>query len=165
MTTKRLCAFLIVLFLTAPLRAQADQVSVQLQWLNQFQFAGYYVAKERGFYQQAGLDVTIKEYTPGLNVEDEVVSGRAQFGTGKSSLLLQRLQGIPIIILGAVFQQAPEILVSTRPDIQTPADLTGKRIMITQDQAKATGLLSMLISQGVNPDQLQIQPHSSDCRT
>nr|WP_320114881.1 diguanylate cyclase [uncultured Desulfuromonas sp.] len=162
MIAKCLCFFFIfILSMAPPLCAETEQVSVQLQWLHQFQFAGFYVAEEQGFYHDAGLDVTMKPYTPGLNVVEEVVQRRAEFGTGKSSLILDRLHGNPVVILGAIFQQSPEILITTRPDIKTPADLAGKKIMITQDQANATSLLSMLMSQGVNLNELHLQPHSS----
>ena len=162
MIAKCLClVFIFFLFMESPIYAKSEKVSVQLQWLNQFQFAGIYVAKELGFYRDAGLDVTIKPYKPGLNVVDEVVQRRAEFATGKSSLILNRLQGRPVVILGAIFQESPEILIATNPSIKTPADLAGKKIMITQDQANATNLLSMLISQGVNLNELHLQPHSS----
>ena len=53
--------------------AQAlERVSVQLKWLHHFQFAGYYAAQEKGFYREAGLDVTIREGGPATEVEDEV---------------------------------------------------------------------------------------------
>jgi len=162
MIAKYLCVvFIFILSMVSPVCAKTEQVSVQLQWLNQFQFAGIYVAKDLGFYRDAGLDVTIKPYTPGLDIVEEVVQHRAEFATGKSSLILDRLQGHPIIILGAIFQESPEILIATQPDIKTPADLAGKNIMITHDQANATSLLSMLISQGVNLGKLHLQPHSS----
>jgi len=161
-TIKHLFFFLVFpLTMASPLRAETEQVSVQLQWLDQFQFAGYYIADELGFYQDAGLDVTIKPYHPGLDVIQEVVQHRAEFATGKSSLILDRLHGDPIVILGAIFQESPEILISTQSDIKKPADLAGKKIMITRDQVNATCLLSMLTSQGVNLDELQLQPHST----
>ncbi|MBN2645103.1 MAG: diguanylate cyclase [Desulfuromonadaceae bacterium] len=163
MKAKCLSTLLVFLFLSAsPLWAGLEPVSLQLQWLHQFQFAGYYVAQEQGFYQAAGLEVTLREYRPNLDVVEEVLAHRAQFGTGKSSLALNRLQGDAVILLGAIFQQAPEILIATRPDIRAPQDLAGKRVMMTPDQSTATCLLSMLISQGVSLDNLQVQPHSSN---
>ncbi len=70
----------------------ADKVTLQLIWKNQFQFAGYYVAKELGFYADAGLDVSIKEYEFGTDVTEEVVSQRAHFGVSRSSLILERME-------------------------------------------------------------------------
>ncbi|MCP4285522.1 MAG: ABC transporter substrate-binding protein, partial [Gammaproteobacteria bacterium] len=43
------------------------KVSLQLQWKHQFEFAGFYAAKEKGFYREAGLNVTFREYSHGMN--------------------------------------------------------------------------------------------------
>jgi polar amino acid transport system substrate-binding protein len=68
----------------------ADKVTLQLIWKNQFQFAGYYVAKELGFYDDAGLDVTIKEYEFGTDVTQDVLSQKVEFGVGRSSLVWEK---------------------------------------------------------------------------
>ena len=68
----------------------AEKVALQLIWKNQFQFAGYYVAKELGFYADAGLDVTINEYEFGTDVTEDVISQSAHFGVGRSSLILEK---------------------------------------------------------------------------
>ena len=60
--------------------AALDQVSMQLKWKHQFQFAGYYAALEQGFYRDAGLDVAIREGGPGIDVAEQVASGKANFG-------------------------------------------------------------------------------------
>ena len=70
----------------------ADKVTLQLIWKNQFQFAGYYVARELGFYKDAGLDVTIKEYEFGIDITADVISQKAHFGVGQSSLILERME-------------------------------------------------------------------------
>ena len=70
----------------------ADKVSLQLIWKNQFQFAGYYVARELGFYEDAGLDVTIKEYEFGIDITADVMSQKAHFGVGQSSLILESME-------------------------------------------------------------------------
>jgi ABC-type nitrate/sulfonate/bicarbonate transport system substrate-binding protein len=54
--------------------AALDAVSLQLKWKHQFQFAGYYQALEQGFYRDAGLDVTIREGGPGLDVAETVAA-------------------------------------------------------------------------------------------
>jgi ABC-type nitrate/sulfonate/bicarbonate transport system substrate-binding protein len=51
-----------------------DQVSMQLKWKHQFQFAGYYAALEQGFYRDAGFDVIIREGGPGVDVAETVAS-------------------------------------------------------------------------------------------
>ena len=87
--------------------ASPEKIALQLRWFHQFQFAGYYAAKVKGYYQEAGLDVRIMDSKPGMDVVNEVVSGRAQYGVGNSSLLLARQQGKPVVALAAIFQHSP----------------------------------------------------------
>lgn len=98
-----------------------DSITLQLRWHHQFQFAGYYAAKQQGFYRDAGLEVTIVAGGPGKKPIDEVLAGRAQFGTSHSDVLLHRLKGQPLVALAAIFQHSPLTLV-TRQDsnIRTP---------------------------------------------
>ena len=61
-----LLAGAVALGLSSAAFAQADKVTIQLKWVTQAQFAGYYVAKDKGFYKEAGLDVTIKPGGPDI---------------------------------------------------------------------------------------------------
>lgn len=72
-------------------------VRLQLKWLHQFQFAGYYVGKERGLYEEVGLDVTIVQGRPDEDPVAPVADGRAEFGIGNSALLTAR--GIPYVVV------------------------------------------------------------------
>ncbi len=51
-----------------------DKVTIQLDWLHQFQFAGYYMAKEKGFYENENLDVKIKEFDYNINIIDDLLN-------------------------------------------------------------------------------------------
>ena len=73
--------------LSLPARA-LEPVSLELRWFHQFQFAGYYAALEKGFYREAGLEVTLKEGGPEANPVRGVLSGRSEFGIALSSLVL-----------------------------------------------------------------------------
>ena len=76
------------LFLLASHPAAAlDQVSMQLKWKHQFQFAGYYAALEQGFYRDVGLDVSIREGGPDIDVTDTVAAGKADFGVCSANVL------------------------------------------------------------------------------
>ena len=100
-----------------------EKVALQLKWKHAYQFAGYYVAKELGYYEAAGLDVDIRALKPGQSVVNEVVSGRANFGTGSSGLLLSRQSGAPVVVLAAIFQHSPYVILAKRvpgqPGIQS----------------------------------------------
>ena len=76
-----------------------DAVSMQLKWKHQFQFAGYYQALEQGFYRDAGLDVTIREGGPDIDVSGAVAGGRADFGVCSASVLRDWGAGRRLVVL------------------------------------------------------------------
>jgi len=114
--------FLIFLLFTTNVTAREKRdtvaVTLQLQWNHQFQFAGYYAAKLKGFYQDVGLDVTIKdggydEHGHALVPESEVLFHRAQFGTTRSDLLINHSRGFPLVVLANILQHSPYVFLST----------------------------------------------------
>ena len=109
---------------TAGAALALEPVSLQLRWRHQFQFAGYYAALHQGFYREAGLDVRLKEGGPNADPVGDVLAGRSDFGIGMSDLLLDYLQGQPVVILGPVFQHSPSILLVKGRD-QLLANLAG----------------------------------------
>ena len=111
-----------------------ESISLQLSWLHQFQSAGFYIAKEKGFYKDVGLDVTIKEFTSNTDVIEDVLTQKSQYGIGRSSLVVDRANRKPIIALMALFQNTPSVLISVHPSIKLPQDLAGKKMMMTEDE-------------------------------
>jgi diguanylate cyclase (GGDEF)-like protein/PAS domain S-box-containing protein len=104
-------------------QAQAlEPVVLQLRWMHQFQFAGYYAALHQGYYRDAGLNVVIGEGGPGADPVSDVLAGRADFGIGTSSLVIDYLKGKPVLMLGPVFQHSPNALIVRGRD-QRPVDL------------------------------------------
>ena len=89
-----------------------DRVSLQLKWKHQFQFAGYYAAVEKGFYRDAGLDVTLLEAPDNIEPAQAVLRGDAEFGIAASDLVLLRGQGRPVVALAAIYQHSPFILLA-----------------------------------------------------
>jgi len=158
---ERYCILLFLCFTTLYAQLPLEKVSVKLQWADQFQFAGYYVAKEKGFYRDAGLDVTIQKFDPKKLAIDEVMSGRSTYGIGRSSLLIDRMHGKNIVALSAIFQSSPFILLSEKSaDIKTPRDLIGKRVMMTQDFQDSISVRAMLNSQDIRMGELKFLEHS-----
>lgn len=164
---KYFLVLLLLTLLTVPVYAQnidssdMKKVTLQLLWKNQAQFAGYYVAKEKGFYRDAGLDVAIQEYDLGMNVTEDVLSGKVDFGVGRSSLVLEKMEGKDLYLLAAIFQNSPFILLTQeREDITKVTDLKGKRIMVTDDVVGMAALSSMLLSNRVTPESYTPQKHS-----
>ena len=85
--------------------AALDAVSMQLKWKHQFQFAGYYQALEQGFYRDAGLDVTIREGGPDIDVSEAVAGGKADFGVCSAGVLRDWASGRRLVVLAAIFQR------------------------------------------------------------
>lgn len=133
-------------------------VTLQLAWKYQFQFAGYIMAKEKGFYQKAGLDVTLKEYELDMEVNREVLNGRAEFGIARSDIILDRLnEGMLFVQMFALAQASPVILQTLkRDDIKTLHDLKDKRFVLTGDGLKrdAAEIVSMLYSVGIKEEEI-----------
>lgn len=139
-----------------------EKITLKLQWLDQFQFAGYYMAKEKSFYQDAGLNVEIISYTNGKqNVVQNVTTGIAQYGTGRSSLIVDKMAGKPVVLLAAIFQDSPSVLL-TRVDtgIERISDLVGRKIMISSDALVSADYMGMLAEENVRPHDIVHQPHS-----
>ncbi len=142
--------------------AALDQVSMQLKWKHQFQFAGYYAAVEQGFYRDAGLDVTIREGGPGIDVAETVASGKADFGVCNASVLREWTMGRRLVVLAAIFQHSPlVILVARRTDIRSVSDLRGRTLM---DSPGSDEIAAMLTREGVDYDALPRVAHEGNPR-
>jgi len=107
---------------------ELSKVSLQLHWKYEFEFAGFIAAKEKGFYKDAGLDVSLKEFSNGINIIDDVVSGKSTYGIYNSSTLIEYLKGKPIVLVASFFKRSALVLI-TKPEIKSPKDLVGKRVM------------------------------------
>ena len=135
------------------------KVSLQLQWKNQFEFAGFYAAKEMGFYREAGLDVELREYEQGIDPVEEVLSSAATFGTMYSTVIEHRMQGKPVMLLANYFKRSPLVL-AVRPDIFFPVDLKGKRIMGEKTELESTQFRQMVNQFGIGGSDYDVVPHS-----
>ncbi len=137
----------------------AEKVSIQLKWLHSFQFAGYYAAKEKGFYAEEQLDVTLHERTPGISNIEQVLKDESQYGVADTSLLEQRLDGKPVVVLASIFQHSPLVYLSLKASgIVSPYELKGKRVM--EDTYDNAPLLAMLYETGVSTAAFTHLPNS-----
>src|SRR4030081_1996658 len=159
---RRLVMAACLVLLTSHPAAALDQVSLQLKWKHQFQFAGYYAALEQGFYRNAGLDVTIREGGPDIDVAETVASGKADFGVCSSGVLRDWAKGRRLVVLAAIFQRSPAIvLVARRADINSVSDLRGRTLM---DTPGSDEIAAMLKREGVNYEALPRVAHERNPR-
>lgn len=134
-------------------------ITIKLHWQHQFQFAGIYAAKEKGFYEQAGLNVHIE--TGFTHPYEEVLSGEVEFGLSGSGIVVEYLKGRPLVALGATFQNSPYIwLVKDDSGIYSVDDFIGKTLT---RQSYADDLASIFLKQNIDSSQIHfVSPKNSD---
>ena len=133
-------------FSNAPLSAAEDPetVTLQFKWFHQYQFAGYYAAREKGFYAEEGLNVILKERDPDKGYVQAVLDDDAAYGTGNAGLLLDRNQGKPVVVLKQIFQHSPLVFLSLKSSgIIGPDDMVDKKVMFKPEEDAP--LLAMLL--------------------
>ncbi len=135
-----------LVFLLIAIPAQAmDEITIQLKWLHQFQFAGYYAAKEKGYFAEEGLDVTLNQRNVKRSQIDDVIEGRAEYGVSDAGLVLSRMKGKPVVLLAQYFQHSPLVLIALRESgIKTAYDLKNKRVMSDLGSDGNASLLAMI---------------------
>src|SRR5450432_1501313 len=107
-----------------------DKVTLQLKWVTQAQFAGYYVAKDKGFYKDAGLDVAIKPGGPDVAPEQVLAGGGADVVVDwMPAALATREKGVPMVNIAQPFKHSGlELTCRSDTGIKTPADLKGRTL-------------------------------------
>ena len=157
---------LTIIFLTTSLySSELKKVTLQLAWFDQFQYAGYYIAKEKGFCKELGLDVEIVPFSFDKNIIKDVNDGKIDFAVGRENLILEKQKYPNIVALAAIFQASPLILISKKDSkIEKIEDFANKRIMTTRDDAEEASLKAMLVSRKVDIKTLNFIPHSHNIK-
>src|SRR6516165_3043361 len=108
----------------------ADKATIQLKWVAQAQFAGYFVAKQKGFYKDAGLDVTINPGGPDVAPPQVIAGGGGDVAVDwMPSALASRENGVPLVNISQTFKGSGlELTCRAETDIKKSADLKGKTI-------------------------------------
>jgi NitT/TauT family transport system substrate-binding protein len=132
--------------------AKTDKVTLQLKWVTQAQFAGYYAADEEGYYADNCLDVTIKPGGPDIVPEQVVLGGQAEFGIDwLDNLLATRDQGENIVNIAQVFARSGMTEVSFKDKgIATIEDLRGKKVGVWLG-GNEHKLFAALTKNGIDP--------------
>lgn len=156
----------LLLMLLCPVSAVANEkVRLQLKWPHHYMFAGYYAAKEKGYYQAAGLDVKIIPNIAGEDPVQKVLDGKAEFGVGTSDLLPRRQQGAPVVVLAVIFQQTEHDLtgrsLKNKPgssllhdylrDEGVPADKISKLAQSIRAEDQSAGTIDVICATGDEP--------------
>ncbi|MFN3722379.1 MAG: ABC transporter substrate-binding protein [Paracoccaceae bacterium] len=110
--------------------AQAEDVTLQLKWVTQAQFAGYYVAKDKGFYEEEGLNVTIKPGGPDIAPEQVIAGGGADvITTWMPAALAARERGLPLVNIAQPFKDGGLKFTCLKDSgVTTTADFPGRTL-------------------------------------
>jgi diguanylate cyclase (GGDEF)-like protein len=131
-TIKKFIAIIILTSAVFNTSAANEKVIVQLAWHHQFQFAGYYAAIAKGFYQNKGIDVELKTLQPSMSPVNEVIENRAQFSQSGVGLLVDLAEGKKVSAIAATFQNSPIIFLTTEQNnIKHVQDIKNKRVMLS----------------------------------
>ena len=152
----------LVIFLNINLYSKdLTKVTIQLSWFDQFQFAGYYMAKEQGFYKDAGLDVEILPFSFDMNIPKMVNDGDVDFAIGRENLILEKAKYPKIIALAAIFQATPLVLLTTKDSgIDSFNKFENKKLMRTKDDGSEVSLKAMLSASKIDLKSITQVEHS-----
>ena len=137
----------------APASAELTPVRLQLQWVTQSQFAGYYAALAQGYYAEEGLDLTILEGAVDIVPQQVVAAGEAEFGIAwVPKVLASREQGADLVNIGQIFQRSGTLHVAwADTGITSVADWAGKRVG-TWGFGNEWEVFAALRQAGIEPD-------------
>ena len=146
--------------------AEMTEVKLQLQWVTQSQFAGYFAAVDQGFYAEQCLDVTILEGAVDIVPQQVVASGQAEFGLAwVPKVLASRAEGADLVNIAQVFQRSGTLEVSwADAPVETIADMAGKKVG-TWGFGNEHELFVAMRAEGIdpnNPDDVTIIQQSFD---
>jgi len=128
-TMKKLIMLMLTFGLAFSAQA-ADKVTIQLKWVTQAQFAGYYVAQDKGYYKAEGLDVTIKPGGPDIATPQVIAGGGADVIIDwMPSALASREKGVALVNIAQIFNRSGMMLTCRKDSgIRSPSDFRGKTL-------------------------------------
>ncbi|MBT3386410.1 MAG: ABC transporter substrate-binding protein [Desulfobacula sp.] len=149
-------AILFIFFSSSNSSIALEKITLQLKWKHQFQFAGYYAAIEKGFYFDEGLTVGLIEGKPGGNEVEDVVSGIVNYGIGMSDILINRVNGLPIVVIANIFQHSPAIILTKEDSgILNIHDLYDRNLMLVKGY-KSAEIRAMFLQEGLDETKINI---------
>ena len=137
----------------------SDRISVRLKWLHQAQFAGFYVAEQKGFYGSENIEVTWEPGGVGIDELEMVNSGQNDFGIVSAPLIIvKRAEGVAIKAIAVILRRDPTIYFTLKGSgIRRPTDFVGRKVLVFPVDFTLPAMLSKF---GVRMDQLVAVPPS-----
>ena len=152
--------FTSALFSSSP---ELEKISLQLKWKHQFQFAGFYIAKEKGFYSDVGLDVEFLEFENDIDIVKDLTTQKVNYALIYPGLAGNSKNRTDIVVLSALLQHSPHVLVSLKSsNIRTIEDFKNRTIMVDSSATHSVALLAMLKSHGIDLEDMSVLKPSFD---
>ncbi|MCU4653463.1 ABC transporter substrate-binding protein [Roseibacterium sp. SDUM158016] len=137
--------------------------TMQAAWINDAEFAGYFIGIDEGYYSDEGLDLTYLSGGPDVIPESTIIAGRADLALTTPDTTIRAIveQGAPFKIIGAQYQKNPIGIVSLASNpILTPQDLVGKTLAVPP--VNVISVNAMLQINGIDPNAVNIVPYAYD---
>lgn len=138
--------------------------SLRLKWINQAQFAGFYVANSKDLYDKEGIKINIHPGGPEISPLQMVITGVDQFGiTGADQLIIARSKGIPVVALAVIYKKSPVAIASLKKNnILKPQDLEGKTVGVVYGRDEETIYKALLNKEGIDRNKIKEVPKVFD---
>ncbi len=140
---KILIIFILLQTILSAQTPDLQQIKLQLQWKYQFQFAGFIMAKEKGFYKDVGLDVELIEYQNGIDVIKELNDGKVDYSLSNSIISYRDTKLYDVTLIASYFQRSPLVIIAHK-EIESVLDLKNKKIMISKNEHFNSALTTLL---------------------
>lgn len=141
----------------------ATPFAMQAAWINDAEFAGYFLAMDQGYYTAEGLDLTYLPGGPDVIPEGTIVAGRADLALTTPDTTIKAIvdQGARFRIIGAQYQKNPIGIVSlAKNPVMTPADMVGKTIAVPP--VNTISVEALLAMNGIDRASVNIVPYAYD---
>lgn len=141
-----------------------EKVSLRLKWMDQAQFAGYYLANSRGLYLDKNLNVEIHPGGPDISPVQMVTTGVDDFGiTGADQIILAREKGIPLVALAVLYKDSPVTIMSLeKKNIKKPKDIEGKKVEVVYGRDEEIIYRILLEKESVDRKKINEVPSLAD---
>ena len=141
---------------------QAQPLSFQLSWIKSIQYGGFFAGVENGTFKKFGVEPTFVSGGPNMDPIANVASGQSQLGDRPiGPLIVAKEKGIPIKVIGTVFQKSPYSIMSlAKTPIKSLHELKGKTVAVSTSGRPL--MLNLILDAGLKPDEVNIVPSSPD---
>ncbi|MDC8002840.1 ABC transporter substrate-binding protein [Aureisphaera galaxeae] len=134
---------------------ELTQISTRIKWFTYASYIGTYVAKDWGYFEKEGLDVTIYEGGPQVDATKLVAAGNNDFGIcGGDQLIVARSKGLPVVAIAALMQESPAgFMVLDTSDITSMEDFPGHKIRIIPGHNTEIEYRAVMKKLGINTEE------------